>query len=359
MCFRAKAEKKDLKVLLTELGLKDLLTRLEEDSKEAQDKAKEKQPDKDEDEEKTAPERRSARQTQKKIDEKKRLMDLDEIPTENIEWDKVTAEEKQQWKEVYHDKQQQLFEEAEELMHSYSVAPIGRDRTYRRYWIFQSIPGLFVENFEEFLPEGFLEPTGQVEKAFHSEHLPLEGTNLNQSSEGKSTSSDKENEDITFKDSNSDSKNTMGVDNKLELQNVFDQIGQFNGTRWSFFHRPEQLDVLIAALNPRGHREGPLRAALQERKEMILGKLGSCPLSLLQSDSNQTGKKADKFQRVKSRNRQGVVKGDSAEELLELNLREMLLDLEDRVYIGSLGALKVSFIFTFYMILYLVIATVF
>lgn len=49
-------------------------------------------------------------------------------------------------------------------------------------------------------------------------------------------------------------------------------------------------------------------------------------------------------QNIKSRSRiaKGQVQDSSAQESLELNLREMLLDLEERIFVGGLGSLKVS-----------------
>ena len=46
---------------------------------------------------------------------------------------------------------------------------------------------------------------------------------------------------------------------------------------------------------------------------------------------------------IKSRSRiaRGLVQNTSAQESLELNLREMLLDLEERIAVGALGSLKV------------------
>ena len=47
---------------------------------------------------------------------------------------------------------------------------------------------------------------------------------------------------------------------------------------------------------------------------------------------------------IKSRSRiaKGQVQDSSAQESLELNLREMLLELEERVFVGGLGSIKVS-----------------
>lgn len=41
----------------------------------------------------------------------------------------------------------------------YAVHPIGRDRAYRRYWLFQSLPGLFIEQEDEFVGKCLPSPT--------------------------------------------------------------------------------------------------------------------------------------------------------------------------------------------------------
>lgn len=41
----------------------------------------------------------------------------------------------------------------------YAIHPIGRDRAYKRYWLFQSLPGLFVEQDDEFVGECLPQPT--------------------------------------------------------------------------------------------------------------------------------------------------------------------------------------------------------
>ena len=35
----------------------------------------------------------------------------------------------------------------------YSLAPLGKDRYYRRYWVFKSLPGLFVEDDDQFVEQ--------------------------------------------------------------------------------------------------------------------------------------------------------------------------------------------------------------
>ena len=51
----------------------------------------------------------------------------------------------------------------------------------------------------------------------------------------------------------------------------------------------------------------------------------------------------EEYQAVKMKKRKGHMKGEQAEEFLELNLREMLLDIEERIFVGGLGSLKVCY----------------
>ena len=66
-------------------------------------------------------------------------------------------------------------------------------------------------------------------------------------------------------------------------------------------------------------------------------------MDLLRPQDSANSKQGVKVQNIKSRNRvtQGAVTNSSAKEFLELNLREMLLDLEERIYAGALGVVKV------------------
>jgi hypothetical protein len=52
-------------------------------------------------------------------------------------------------------KEKQILEEIHEAQIRYSLAPLGKDRYYRRYWIFRSIPGIFVEDDDQFSEQLF------------------------------------------------------------------------------------------------------------------------------------------------------------------------------------------------------------
>jgi hypothetical protein len=56
------------------------------------------------------------------------------------------AEESNKKRQEFLKKEKHLLDEIHQLQSKCSMCPLGRDRYYRRYWIFKSLPGLFVEN---------------------------------------------------------------------------------------------------------------------------------------------------------------------------------------------------------------------
>ena len=270
-----------------------------------------------------------------------------------------------------------------ELQHGHAIYPIGRDRTFRRYWVFRSLPGLFVEDEEKFIPDDFLQPVPQTASSnpFNSEHLPLDSKKPVQSKEEKSTSSDKENEANTpekkpiaiegpqvkakiLAENNGtveaiSAESPMDTDEKKPVvtQSVDEQISKRNTFPWAYYSTQEQLDKLISSLNPRGFREGPLKQAILENKKRIVQSISNIQLDLfnvVKEETSQAASDSAKIHTVKSQSRRKVMKGkvqdSSAQELLELNLRELILDLEERIYMGSLGVINVSKSYIFHWV---------
>ena len=302
------------------------------------------------------PERISARQKQAKDKQ-----DHDkEIPVENIDWEKVTVSERESWKARFLTKEQELQDSMSAMQHGNAIYPVGRDRTYRRYWLFRSLPGLYIEDCDDSVPEDCLTPVPQTQDTFSSQHLPLT-QDKPQPDLTEGTGSDKENDHKLVNGeskpvpADTDSKPGAGetevsVEKRCPVltESVQEQIARRSTVCWAYLDTKAQFDKLIESLNPRGTREGSLRTALLEQKEKVLSSLANCPVQDLTPAGadpalSKTGVKSAS---VKSRNKvtQGAVKNASATEFLELNLREMLLDLEERVYAGALGALKVNYI---------------
>ena len=322
------------------------------------------------------PERKSNRQKEAK----EKAISFENIPVENIEWDKVDPEERMMWKKLHEGKEKEMVELVNQLQRGHAIYPLGRDRTFRRYWVFNSLNGLFIEDDERHIPDDFLQPIEQTgaSNPFNSEHLPLNSKKPVQNRDQKSTSSDKENEaGSPEKNSSVASDETPGIKPKVLVENngaaepagespmevddksvvvpcvnVHDQISQRNTHKWLYFNTPEQLDRLIESLNPRGFREGPLKQAILEQKSRIIENMTKCPTDVLSISKEQQKQAADnaiRIQAIRSQSRKrmlkGVVQNSSAQELMELNLREQLLDLEERLYVGSIGILKVGYVF--------------
>uniref|UniRef100_A0A3Q4IBV2 Bromodomain adjacent to zinc finger domain protein 1A-like n=1 Tax=Neolamprologus brichardi TaxID=32507 RepID=A0A3Q4IBV2_NEOBR len=183
------------------------------------------------------------------------------------------------------------------------LLPLGRDRLYRRYWLFPSASALFVEADHFGLTEDMLQPSPK----------PEQDTSSTKVEKGEEMLSDG---DVT--------KNPP--------------INQSN--QWSFYSSLEEVDHLIEALNPRGHRESSLKEALLQERERLQHLLKSC-------DRNKYEHTGKTWVDVRTTN---IIQVSSqalpectaaAESMMEVRLRELLLDIEDRIHQGTLGTLKV------------------
>ncbi len=319
-----------------------------------------------------AAERKSSRQKEKVAKEK----ELEQLPTENIDWGNITPDERENMKERHVKKEMELAKTVEQLQHGSALYPLGRDRMFRRYWVFRSMGGLFVEDQEQHVPDDWFSPVEQTSKTnpFQSDSLPLKARPP--TGEEKSTGSDKENHESLdhskdggpagLIDSPADNKNpqprvltentNIGESDDVTITDIEDKSGisyvnihnlvsQRNSVRWSFYSSPEQLDKLINSLNPRGFREGPLKMALLDQKTLLEESLQGTETTWLCKEGTGLTKSASQAKlleyKVGGKTKQGVVNNASAEEFLELNLRESLLDLEERILFGTLGSLKV------------------
>ena len=122
----------------------------------------------------------------------------------------------------------------------------------------------------------------------------------------------------------------------MKRNEIIDKYGQRDETtRWSFIAELQDFDSLINALNPRGHRERVLREALQSDYRYLTKTIEKCPFK----EDNSAQKKPAKF---KPRKQQTIDKNryKTNEEFLEANLRDQILDLEDRLWQGGLGIIK-------------------
>ena len=109
--------------------------------------------------------------------------------------------------------------------------------------------------------------------------------------------------------------------------------------RWSFFSCREDIDNLLDALNPRGSRERLLREAIQHEYKQVALAVEKCPLKeevqALKKDGKSKGRRGGRNQPTVDKTRYKTM-----EEFIEANLRDQILDLEDRIWQGTLGSVR-------------------
>ena len=204
--------------------------------------------------------------------------DFEQLPTENIDWEQLGTENRELLRDWSRRKEQELLDIATQYQHTSSICPVGRDRFFRTYWVFHSVPGLFVE-------------VDTVDCSISELSRRLDGLPSN------------------------------GIPTHSSPDSAPSQ------TRWSVYGSVDDVDRLLESLNARGFREGPLRAVLMEQRDRLKDWVGQCDLAALTTPCNVSMKTSAST--TENENLVGVV-------------RETVLDLEERVYSGSLGSLKVG-----------------
>jgi len=113
------------------------------------------------------------------------------------------------------------------------------------------------------------------------------------------------------------------------VMSVYEQISARNSVRWSMFVAPEDVERLVSALNSRGVRESALKQIISDQSLQISDFISRCDVDALCGRQPIPSLAADAQ--------------STAELKLEESLREALLDLEERIFTGNLGNLKVFF----------------
>ncbi|TRY59513.1 hypothetical protein DNTS_017620 [Danionella cerebrum] len=204
-------------------------------------------------------------------------------------------------------KEQELLQRIQKAMACTYILPLGKDRLYRRYWVFPSAGALFVEDDFFGLTEDMLEPRPASEP---------------------------------------DSQDSISIENALKtdatseesvlIQNTSPPVNRPN--QWYFYSTAEEVEQLIEALNPRGHRESALREALEKERIPLLMD-GKAAQHYHHSGDDLPGTKGNT---VKTKSGQSYPECTvPAERFMENRLRDLLLDIEERIYQGTLGAIKV------------------
>ncbi|XP_043840631.1 bromodomain adjacent to zinc finger domain protein 1A [Dromiciops gliroides] len=228
----------------------------------------------------------------------------------------LTADEEETLKQEQQKKEKDLLEKIQSATACTNIFPLGRDRMYRRYWIFPSVPGLFIEEDYSGLTEDMLLPKSSFQNNVQSIVMSelQEPTKTAESFKCESTSS-------------------------IDSTQIPRPVHKPN--RWCFYSSREQLDQLIEALNSRGYRESALKETLLQEKSRIYEQLANFSEEKFHIPDKLQNDSKPICGRGKISNTHDTFQ-ISAEKQLELRLRDFLLDIEERIYQGTLGAVKVT-----------------
>ncbi|XP_054713885.1 bromodomain adjacent to zinc finger domain protein 1A-like isoform X2 [Uloborus diversus] len=339
-------------------------------------------------------------QTQPDEEEKENTDNL--TPEEKAELEEKKLKEAARQQAEFQRKEREIESQIRKLQSSFNISPIGRDRAFRRYWVFPTVPGIFIEDEDPFKGSCLLKPTIQVQPQ-NAASLKVETPTTNikkylQSIDASNGSSDKENDilrDIAIVQSdlpfplknrkltdlnprvdtkknvldNSFRENEICLQCKHKKSDLNDNVMWYcphsknvlpidqcsanidtcpvhninaPRTKWSFYYTEEELDSLLSNLNSRGFRERSLKEALLSEKERIKELISKCPCNIFnKSLPPPPHLDVRKSQRHQS-NQNTSYSGMAPDHALEITLRDMILELEHRIFAGGLGSLKVS-----------------
>ncbi|KAK6628120.1 hypothetical protein RUM44_010602 [Polyplax serrata] len=251
------------------------------------------------------------------------------------------------------------------------IVPLGQDRSYRKFWIFTTVGGLFIEDNEAWPGSCLPQPTpinrnlvnveedtmSYVKKLFEEErNCGSDKENEGNSSHPLTTPKKKflsESNNVNSKiispvkeEEETDSK-VLNLVCTANEETCMVHSRRSNRTQWLFYHKESDVEELINSLNNRGYREHRLRKALIESKDNIIPKLGNCPVHLLNrvsGDSNAPSGpvKSTRSQKGYENANLKYPAGTPIQEILELYIRELILDTEEKIYCGGLGTVRVK-----------------
>ncbi|KAL9952948.1 hypothetical protein ACROYT_G040281 [Oculina patagonica] len=265
----------------------------------------------------------------------------------------------QQRREERKRKDQEFLNQLAKAVARSAIQPLGRDRVFRRYWAFRSLRGLFVEDDD---PDQhlLLEPESESESEDNEEESGDEqkedGKENENSTLDPSNSADTKKEEKHLVNGHTKGRNTAKNENfERKVLNMFKAYQLSKETcgdddwcesykkrpvvKWSYFAAKEDIDKLLDSLNPRGFRERLLKDAVQQEYKHLTIAVEKCPLKAdiqaQKKDSKPKGRRGGRNQPTVDKSRYKTM-----EEFLEANLRDQILDLEDRIWQGNLGSIR-------------------
>jgi bromodomain adjacent to zinc finger domain protein 1A len=241
---------------------------------------------------------------------------------------------------------------------------LGVDRAFRNYYIFESIPGLFVEHditYSGKCVDNFVKNNPALAHCTKEQRYGII----------KQMVTNEENTNDHDKENKVDVNGAMSSENKLtkkeadlELQKellmcncdpatCYVHSENIERQTWTYYHTAEEIDALIESLNSRGYREKNLRDQLEANRDLIVDYIKNCPLEKLSFNAEEIKDIAAEVKKMAKSGKSkydkkydgpnlGHESGTDANEVFDFYLRQQLLEFEHKLSVGCLGQVKVS-----------------
>ena len=213
---------------------------------------------------------------------------------------------------------QEIEEEVIEVSAALNLRPLGQDRYFNRYWLFLALPGLFVEHIPDFQPV--------LSKPPMSAFTSFDSSAVSNAMNTSTTSPQLSNQHLSPTRVHpgvivTPHKPTTVPPTPPHPTSFISSSPPIPG--WSCIQSVEELDVLLGCLNPRGVRELKLKQVMLKRKEKLYDSIAKCRFI--------SPVKKPAFTEFTH---------SSANQFLELYLREQILDIEEKIWVGGLGHIR-------------------
>ena len=291
----------------------------------------------------------------KKVTEGKKQPD----PSKNADAEALDKEDEEEERERLRKMNEEVLEHQEVIREAsacVNIQPVGLDRYHRRYLLFPSMPGLFVEDTGQYPGMGSESTGAVIPPSEPSEALvksvapptllpsPSKPSVVGATPPTQLTLSAKPHGSLMegatppaqlskplvvgtttptqlSPAAGEKTESTMSAPAEAKTARSESPVPQAQST-WSCYSSQEDIEKLMSSLNPRGIREGELKKKLDQLKDHLTKSATKCVF---------TGERS-----VPS----AQPRHSSAAEFFELYLREQILDIEEKIHIGNLGYVR-------------------
>ncbi|XP_017122711.1 bromodomain adjacent to zinc finger domain protein 1A [Drosophila elegans] len=250
---------------------------------------------------------------------------------------------------------------------------LGMDRCYRKYYVLESMPGIFVEHSPDSLDTCLAQPPenkSQLEirqqaslprsrKDLRVYLLKLYGDDDKKTRRrAKQSLENKENQEHRL---NGSAEPIEVEPDPPEAPTQFELMmcsgdkrncivhDPRNGQRqrWSYIYKAEEIEELIRALNPNGLREFELLQELSVLRSLIEQHVKTCPVDVLTLENEPQRKKFLATMESETHRKYGdanfgLPNGTDLNEVMRLHLVDRIIQFERDIFTGDLGRLKVK-----------------